>query len=42
MVSINQNRMTVYCKLDKDIMLEVVTDIQNNDVNPILLEVFEG
>lgn len=34
--------MTVYCKLDKDIMLKVVTDIQNNDVDPILLEVFEG
>ncbi|MGF3072918.1 hypothetical protein ACQV2S_05400 [Facklamia sp. P13064] len=38
----NQNRMTVSCKLDKDIMLKVVTDIQNNDVDPILLEVFEG
>lgn len=34
----NQNRMTAPRKLDKDIMLKVVTDIQTNNIDPILLE----
>ncbi|HAP3813807.1 TPA: hypothetical protein IUT93_001110 [Enterococcus faecalis] len=36
----NQNRMTAPSKLDKDIMLKVVTDIQTNNIDPILLEAF--
>lgn len=36
----NQNRMITPTKLDKDVMLKVVEDIQNNNVNPILLKVF--
>lgn len=36
----NQNRMTAPSKLDKDIMLKVVMDIQTNSIDPILLEAF--
>lgn len=36
----NQNRMTAPSKLDKDIMLKVVMDIQTNNIDPILLEAF--
>lgn len=36
----NQNRMTAPSKLDKDIMLKVVDDIQTNNIDPILLEAF--
>ncbi|MET1942795.1 hypothetical protein ABXL60_05265 [Enterococcus faecalis] len=35
----NQNGMTSPTKLDKDVMLKVVEDIQNNNVNPILLKI---
>ena len=36
----NQNRMTAPSKLDKDIMLKVVDDIQTTNIDPILLEAF--